>query len=117
MEQLLFCNSLPLGFWMIARLIRRLGYKEGLQKGLLLLGVLLFTAMQRVTHPPSESREAADVYTQVSKLYRSGQTWLGYKDLCALSFGDIWVKAETRNKSLTLFEISGKTPIPSGLSE
>lgn len=74
MEQLLFGKSPLLGLWMTARVIRRAGYKERLEEGLLPLGVPLFTAVQRMTHPPSESRASADVCTPVSKLYRSGQT-------------------------------------------
>ena len=46
MEQLIFCNCVLLGSWMLARLIRRAGYKQRLEKGLLLLGVLLFTAVR-----------------------------------------------------------------------
>ena len=34
----------------------------------------------------------------------------GYKDLCALSFGDAWVKAETQNKSLTVLKRVAKLP-------
>lgn len=39
-----------------------------------------------------------------------GQSSLGCKGLCVLSFGDIWVKAESQNKSLTLLKRVAKLP-------